>query len=83
MAGQELPFPKRSWSGLLLRRRVLLGSGIQIPEDIGDAGIASADDVLDAGAAAWSARRKAAGEAERLPARADESDSGRVVAIWY
>jgi predicted RNase H-like nuclease len=44
--------------------------------------MAPADDVLDAAAAAWTARRKAVGEARSLP-DPPELIRGRPVAIWY
>jgi predicted RNase H-like nuclease len=43
---------------------------------------AAADDVLDAAIAAWSAARKARGEAVPLPPDLPVQD-GRPVAIWY
>jgi hypothetical protein len=43
------------------------------------AGVAAADDVLDAAVAAWSAARIAGGRAESLPAKAVD----RVGAIWF
>ncbi|MGH3778212.1 MAG: DUF429 domain-containing protein [Pseudonocardiaceae bacterium] len=44
--------------------------GIHLPDQLGDASNAGADDVLDAAAAAWSAHRIATGHADRLPAEA-------------
>ncbi|MGH3838777.1 MAG: DUF429 domain-containing protein [Pseudonocardiaceae bacterium] len=41
-----------------------------MPDQLGDAGNAGADDVLDAAAAAWSAHRIATGHASRLPTEA-------------
>jgi predicted RNase H-like nuclease len=46
---------------------VLAAAGIVVPTDIGEAGRAGADDVLDAAAAAWSAGRIARGEARCFP----------------
>ena len=43
---------------------------------------ADIDDVLDAAAAAWSARRIAAGEAISLPAHPPVDTRGRPIAIW-
>ena len=63
------------------RRRLLAAAGIALPDDLA-AGGAAADDVLDAAVAAWSAMRKARGEAETLPADAP-LQGGRSVAIWY
>jgi len=46
------------------------------------AGQAAPDDVLDAAVAAWTAARKANGEAATLPPEPPLRD-GRAVAIWY
>jgi predicted RNase H-like nuclease len=75
--GRHLPFAKRTWNGQLARRRLLGRAGIRLPDTL-DAGLAPADDVLDAAAAAWSADRYARGEAVPLPEGATE----RVGAIW-
>lgn len=81
--GRPLPFAKRSWNGLLLRRRLLGGVGIAVPDDAGAGGRAAADDVLDAAAAAWSAHRAARGDARSLPDPPEIGPAGRPVAIWY
>ena len=57
MAGAPLEYRKKSWNGLHERRRLLAAEGIDVPESIDDAGAVPADDLLDAAAAAWSARR--------------------------
>ncbi len=67
LAGRHLDYSKRSWNGQM--------------EDF-PAGQAAPDDVLDAAIAAWSATRKAQGEAVPLPADPPLQD-GRYVAIWY
>jgi len=59
-----------------LRRRLLKGAGIVLPEKLGALPLI---DVLDAAAAAWSAARYARGEARSLPEGATE----RIGAIWY
>jgi len=62
--GAPLPFAKRTWNGLTLRRRLLSGEGIDLPDRIeGPAGTVAPDDLLDAAAAAWTARRIATGRA--------------------
>ena len=66
-----LPHPKTTWSGLMLRLRLLRQVGIDLPDDPGAAGLAAPDDVVDAAALAWSARRIAAGTAERVPVAGD------------
>ena len=74
---------KKSWRGQRARLRVLLAAGIQIPDDLGDAGVVPADDVLDAAAAAWSAHRIAQGDAGALPDPPQVNDHGQRLAIWY
>jgi predicted RNase H-like nuclease len=81
LAGRHLPYSKRSWNGQLERRRLLAEWGLELPDRLA-AGEAPADDVLDAAVAAWSATRKALGEARTLPADPPTQD-GRLVAIWY
>jgi predicted RNase H-like nuclease len=69
MAGEPLPSAKKSWNGQMMRLELLAGHGLSIPSPLSaDAGLVPVDDVLDAGAAAWSASRKARGEAVSLPA---------------
>jgi predicted RNase H-like nuclease len=80
MAGEPLAFAKTTWNGHALRRRLLGEAGIELPDDLGEAAAVPPVDVLDAAAAAWSARRCARGEAESLPPGAKPSD--RQV-IWY
>jgi predicted RNase H-like nuclease len=83
MAGEHLRYSKRTWNGLVERRRLLAEQGLMVPgADLGEAGRAAPDDVLDAAAAAWSAHRKAVGEARSLPEEPELID-GRLVAIWY
>jgi predicted RNase H-like nuclease len=81
LAGRHLHYPKRSWNGQLERRRLLADAGLELSDHL-VAGKAPADDVLDAAVAAWSATRKARGEAQTLPAD-PPTQEGRVVAIWY
>lgn len=81
MAGQCLVWSKKSWNGLALRRRLLAEAGVLLPDAIPAAGGASVDDIVDAAAAAWSARRIAAGTARSLPDPPEEA-GGRRVAIW-
>lgn len=82
LAGEHLAWTKKSWNGLLLRRRLLSEAGISLPDAIPEIGSAVADDVVDAAAAAWSARRIAIGTARSLPDPPEEA-LGRRVAIWY
>ena len=91
LAGGSLDHAKTTWKGFALRRRLLLGQGIEIPDELAsgsldarataDPGCATPDDVLDAAVAGWTAYRKATGDARRFPARADAGSSEGV--IWY
>ena len=64
---RRLRASKHTWNGLFERRRLLANEGIVFPDLIEPN--ARPDDVLDAAAAAWTARRIAAGTAGALPAR--------------
>ena len=78
MAGAPLLHGKRTWTGQRQREGLLRHVGIELPAEIGQAGEAAVDDVLDAAAAAWTARRIAFGHARSLP---EPPESG--IAIWY
>jgi predicted RNase H-like nuclease len=78
MTGAVIRPPKSTWSGLEVRRAALAEAGIVVPADIGDAGRAGPDDVLDAAAAAWTTRRIAARTARSFPEGAGDGDT----AIW-
>jgi predicted RNase H-like nuclease len=80
--GGPLAAGKRTWNGANRRRELLARAGIDLPNDLGDSGLAPADDVLDAAAVAWTAHRMAAGVAGSLP-DPPELIEGRPVAIWY
>jgi len=82
MGGNEVESAKTTWSGQKTRERLVEENGISIPSDLGDAGVAKPDDVLDAAAAAWTARRYAQGTANSLPPDGRHSDSMASV-IWY
>jgi predicted RNase H-like nuclease len=59
---------KKSWTGVHERKALLEDAGIHLPADAGVAGVvAGVDDVLDAGAMAWTAVRYARREAVPLP----------------
>ena len=82
MAAGSLPDGKRTWAGAHHRRRLLAEAGIEL-DDVGQAGRrAAVDDVLDAGAAAWTAARVAAGVATSLPDPPVEHSDGWPAAIW-
>lgn len=83
LAGRPLPDGKRTWAGAHHRRRLLAEAGIELADDVGQAGRrAAVDDVLDAGVAAWTATRVAAGVAAPLPDPPVEHSDGWPAAIW-
>ncbi len=81
LLGRALP-SKKTWSGHALRRVALASAGVVLPDDLGGAGDAAVDDVLDAGVVAWSAHRHATGTARRLGPDVRDA-GGRLIAIWY
>lgn len=83
LAGSPLPDGKRTWAGSHHRRRLLADAGVHLADDVGEAGRrAAVDDVLDAGAAAWTATRVATGAATPLPNPPIEYSDGWPAAIW-
>jgi len=82
MVGKALP-SKKSWSGMSGRRQALEAVGIAIGHDIGEAGVVPVDDVLDAAAAAWTARRILRGKAGVVPATPEFDERGKRMAIWF
>jgi predicted RNase H-like nuclease len=81
--GSPLADGKRSWDGMIRRRRLLADAGLLVPDDVGTLGTrANIDDVLDAAAAAWSAARVAQGVAESLPSSPEVFSDGLPAAIW-
>lgn len=84
LAVEPLASGKKSWTGLMTRRRLLAErGGIVLPDELPEVDAAHADDVLDAAAAAWSANRIARDKAEALPNPPERDDRGRPVAIYY
>jgi predicted RNase H-like nuclease len=81
LVGHPLAHSKKTWSGQQLRRDALEKVEIVLPEELGAAGTAAADDVLDAAVAAWSAHRHAKGESKWLEPKLLEA--GRQVTIWF
>ncbi|GAA3952259.1 DUF429 domain-containing protein [Actinomadura viridis] len=82
MSGAPVP-PKTTWAGAETRRRLLAGEGIHLTGDLGPAGAnARVDDVLDAAAAAWTARRVARDQARCLPAPPETFTDRHPCAIW-
>jgi predicted RNase H-like nuclease len=80
MAGAPLPDSKHTPAGLAVRRELLAAAGITLPAR---AAGAAADDLLDAAAVAWSARRIAAGQAMILAGPSQRADDGARIAIRY
>jgi predicted RNase H-like nuclease len=72
LKGAYMDEPKTSWDGFMERRALLENAGISIPDALGR-GLPLVD-VLDAAAAAWSARRHARGESRSL---------GHSPSIWF
>ncbi len=86
MVGAPIAAPKRSPEGLAARRAALVAHGIDVPEDVGPGRrLVGADDVLDAAAVAWTARRVATGAARSFPAppvTLPGDGPRRVQAVW-
>jgi len=83
MAGAPLEESKATWAGAERRRFLLAREGIGLGSDLGRAGrLAGVDDVLDAGAVAWSTRRVALGQATCLPDPPEVFSDGLPCAIW-
>lgn len=66
MTDEDSLAPKKTWTGMRQRIRLLQDQGIVIPEALGLAGLIATDDLLDAAAAAWTAHRISTGEAVAL-----------------
>jgi len=82
LKGAPLESAKKTWNGQMERRALLAGAGLELPEELSEAGRVAPDDVLDATAAVWSARRIAEGTHSTLP-DPPQSIEGRPVAIWF
>jgi predicted RNase H-like nuclease len=80
MAGAPLPDSKHTSAGLAVRRELLAAAGITLPRLVAGA---AEDDLLDAAAVAWSARRIAAGQAAVITSPAQRPDDGTEIAIRY
>lgn len=78
--GTPLADSKHTRAGLAIRRALLARAGIALPSRVP---AAAEDDLLDAAAVAWSARRVAAGAAVTLGDPAQRADDGREIAIRY
>jgi len=80
LAGAPLPDTKHTPAGLAVRRDLLTRTGITLPPRVAGA---AEDDLLDAVAVAWSARRIAAGTAVTLTGRDQPADDETQIAIRY
>jgi predicted RNase H-like nuclease len=83
MTGAPMAHAKRTWSGMRARLAALSAQGVELPADLGPAGSAGVDDILDAAAAAWSAGRYLRGVAVAFPPtdRATTGQGGEL-RIW-
>jgi len=82
-AGTPMRAPKRSWQVMVDRRQMLERHGI--PLDVVDPRVGArvpVDDLLDAAAAAWTARRVRTGSARSLPDPPQPGPRGGSIAIW-
>jgi predicted RNase H-like nuclease len=83
LAGAPLTVRKSTWAGAERRRALLAQAGITLTGDLGAATEhAGVDDVLDAGAAAWAARRVLLGLGQPLPNPPETFSDGWPCAIW-
>lgn len=80
MAGAPLPDSKHTAAGLAVRRALLAAEDIPVPARVAGA---AEDDLLDAAAVAWSARRIAAGQATVLTSPVQRAADGNEIAIRY
>jgi predicted RNase H-like nuclease len=83
LAGTALQSRKSSWAGVALRRQLLAGAAISLPDEFGPAGEkAAVDDVLDAAVAAWTALRVLRDQARPSPNPPELFSDGLCSAIW-
>lgn len=84
MAGVKLAHSKKTWGGLQERLSLLRKQSITLRKSIGDADAVGTDDVVDAAAAAWSARRIAHDHARPFPEKVQRASGKkkRRIAIW-
>ena len=81
--GMAVTESKKSWSGMSRRVALLRASGIALDADLGAAGAnAGTDDIIDAAAVAWSARRIRDHAATSIPCPPETGDDGCQIAIW-
>ena len=82
LAGRPAAYAKKTWAGQRERLALLALAGIDLARLVGDTGLAAPDDVVDAGACAWTAARLARGHATSLPDPPQVLRGGRTAAIW-
>ncbi len=80
LAGSPLADSKHTAAGLAIRRQLLAAAGIVLPPRV--AGVPE-NDLLDAAAVAWSARRIAAGQAVVLTNPDQRADDDGEIAVRY
>jgi predicted RNase H-like nuclease len=80
LAGAPIATSKHTPAGLATRRKLLTRAGLTLPAKVAGA---AENDLLDAAAVAWSARRIAAGEAVTLSNPAQPADDNTEIAIRY
>ncbi|MDQ3641859.1 MAG: DUF429 domain-containing protein [Actinomycetota bacterium] len=83
LLGSPARASKKTWAGMVERRRALETAGISLDGIDQEAAVrASVDDMLDAAVAAWSAARIARGAARSFPDPPQLEAAGKRVAIW-
>lgn len=83
MLGQPAAASKKTWHGLVERLGALAHQGITLDHVEAAVGArVGIDDIVDAAAVAWTARRALAGVARPLPDPPEPGESGRPNAIW-
>jgi predicted RNase H-like nuclease len=83
LAGTPLTTRKHTWAGAHQRHRLLTNAAIPLDGDLGETGrLVAVDDILDAAACAWTARRVARGQARSLPDPPEVFSDGLLCAIW-
>jgi predicted RNase H-like nuclease len=80
LAGAPIADSKHTPAGLATRRKLLAQAGLALPARVAGA---AENDLLDAAAVAWSARRIAAGQAVTLTNPAQRADDATEIAIRY
>jgi predicted RNase H-like nuclease len=82
MAGHPAQHAKKTWAGQRERVALLRAAGIELDALVGSTDAATPDDVVDAAAVAWTARRLAEGAARSLPDPPERVPYGLHAALW-